>query len=233
MVLSNLNHPFIVSLRFAFQTASLLFLGMDFLPGNNLGYYMEHNFEEFFTLKQIKNIFCEVLLALEELHRYNIIYRDLKPENIAFDCEGHIKLIDFGLVKINVKEKAKGADSFCGSYAYLAPEMIKKKGHGKAVDYYSLGIILYEMVTGRPPFYDENKELMEQNVLKGSLKIPNEIDENLKSLLLGLLERKVENRLGFKRGFPEIREHPWLKDVNWMKVFDRKLEMKKPDPCTV
>ena len=99
-------------------------------------------------------------MAIEELHKHDIIFWDLKPDNIILDCEGHIKLIDFGLAKINVIDKKSGADSFCGSHAYLAPEMILKKGHGKAIDYYSLGILLYEMITGRPPFYDTDRETM-------------------------------------------------------------------------
>ena len=121
---------------------------------------MENKLVEFFCKKQIKNLFCEILLALEELHSFDVIYRDLKPENIMLDCEGHVKLIDFGLVKMNVKGKVNGAESFCGSYAYLAPEMILKQGHGKAIDYYSLGILLYEMISGRPPFYDDDKDVM-------------------------------------------------------------------------
>jgi serine/threonine protein kinase len=90
------------------------------------------------------------------LHKRNIIFRDLKPENVLLDCTGHIKLIDFGLSKNNVKFKDKGTKSFCGSVAYVAPEMLRKTGHGKAIDYYAVGILMYEMLFGMPPFYDDN-----------------------------------------------------------------------------
>jgi serine/threonine protein kinase len=96
---------------------------------------------------------AEVLLALEELHKQDIIYRDLKPDNVVLDKDGHAMITDFGLSKEQVSDALQGGKSFCGSVAYLAPEMLKKKGHGKAVDWYLLGVLLYEMVYGSPPYY--------------------------------------------------------------------------------
>jgi serine/threonine protein kinase len=113
----------------------------------------------------------EILLALEALHAHNIIYRDLKPDNVLIDGEGHISLTDFGLSRENVKRGEKGAQSFCGSYAYLAPEMIKKKGHGKTVDWYLLGVILYEMITGLPPYYADEKEVLFSNIVTNEFSI--------------------------------------------------------------
>ena len=97
------------------------------------------------------------MCAIEALHEKNIIFRDLKPDNICLDADGHAMLTDFGLSRMNIKHDTKGAESFCGSYAYLAPEMLKKKGQGKAVDWYLIGVVLYELLTGMPPYYDDDK----------------------------------------------------------------------------
>ncbi len=129
---------------------------MDYYPGGNLNEYICRAGR---LCEDIAKIYiAEIILALEELHKRNVIFRDLKSENIVLDSEGHIKLIDFGLAKEGVDHSQKGGRSFCGSLAYLAPEMIKKSGHGKAIDWYSLGVIFYEMLTGFPPFYAKTKE---------------------------------------------------------------------------
>ncbi len=118
---------------------------------------MNNLFNEFssrrFSEERARLYTAEVLLALEELHKQDIIYRDLKPDNVVLDKDGHAMITDFGLSKEQVTDALHGGKSFCGSVAYLAPEMLKKKGHGKAVDWYLLGVLLYEMVYGSPPYY--------------------------------------------------------------------------------
>lgn len=131
-MLSNLNHPFIVKLHYSFQTPSKLFMILDFCPGGDLGEHLQA--EHRFTEDRAKIYICEILTALEHLHKHNIIYRDLKPDNIVLDIEGHAMLTDFGLSKEDIYGDHSGAKSFCGSVAYLAPEMLKRNGHGKAVD---------------------------------------------------------------------------------------------------
>lgn len=135
----------------------------DYASGGDLSQYLE--IEENFNEQKAKLYLCEILLALEALHAENIIYRDLKPDNVLMDEDGHVLLTDFGLSRENVRRGEFGAKSFCGSYAYLAPEMVKKKGHGKAVDWYLLGVIFYEMLTGLPPYYSNSKDQLFQNIL--------------------------------------------------------------------
>lgn len=180
-VLSCIDHPFIVKLHFSFQTSDKLFMILDFCPGGDLGEHLQN--EGHFSEDRSKIYICEVILALEELHDRNIIYRDLKPDNIVLDPKGHAMLTDFGLSKEDVSDYYKGAKSFCGSVAYLAPEMLKRTGHGKAVDWYLLGVVLYEMLVGLPPYYADSKEELFSNIENAQLKIPSYLSSDVKDLL--------------------------------------------------
>jgi len=128
---------------------------LDYAAGGNMSraLHKDRRFEE----KRARMYLAEILLAIEDLHKRDIIYRDLKPDNIVFDSQGHALLTDFGLSKEGVAG-ANQAKSFCGSPAYLAPEMLKRSGHGKSIDWYLLGVLLYEMLVGIPPYYSNNKE---------------------------------------------------------------------------
>lgn len=154
-VLSLTNHPFIVKMNFAFQTADKLFLILDYCPGGDLGELLQR--EKRLSEDRVRIYLAETILALEDLHRRDVIFRDLKPDNIVLDNEGHALLTDFGLSKEGVLEHSTGAKSFCGSVAYLAPEMLKRCGHGKAVDWYLLGVVMYELLVGIPPYYANNR----------------------------------------------------------------------------
>jgi serine/threonine protein kinase len=154
-VLSVTNHPFIVKLNYAFQTQDKLFLILDYCCGGDLGEHLQK--EKRFPEERVKIYLAETILALEDLHKRDVIFRDLKPDNIVLDQEGHAMLTDFGLSKEGVLEHHTGAKSFCGSVAYLAPEMLKRCGHGKAVDWYLLGVVMYELLVGIPPYYANNR----------------------------------------------------------------------------
>ena len=180
-VTSYLNHPFIVSLSYAFQTGEKLFLVLEFCPGGDLGWHLRR--EKRFSEYRARIYTCEIILALEELHRRNIIYRDLKPENVLLDAEGHAMLTDFGLSKEEVSDEHL-TSSFCGSIAYLAPEILGRQAHGKAVDWYLLGVLLYEMLVGQPPFFSTNKEQLFRNIQHGRLKFPGVLSKPAKSLLI-------------------------------------------------
>ena len=157
---------------------------LDYCSGGDLSKHLK--LEKRFTEQKTKWYICEILLALQELHRRDIIYRDLKPDNIVLDSQGHCKLTDFGLSKEGVMEHTSGARSFCGSIAYLAPEMLKKTGHGKAVDWYLLGVVFYEMLTGQPPYYAPTKEELFYNIERGQLRVPAGISKDAINLMTGV-----------------------------------------------
>jgi len=130
------------------------------------------------------------------VHARDIIYRDLKPENVLLDQHGNVRLTDFGLSKEGVSDHSTGATSFCGTPEYIAPEVLLRQGHGRAVDWWSLGALLYEMITGLPPFYSRNRETMFEKIMKAELSFPPFMTENAKNLLGRLLVRDPKERLG-------------------------------------
>ena len=221
-VLSLSNHPFIVKLNYAFQTSTKLFLVLEYCPNGDLAKHLL--FEKRFSEQRAKFYICEILLALENLHKRDVIFRDLKPDNVVLDEQGHCKLTDFGLSKEGVADNAY-AQSFCGSIAYLAPEMLKKKGHGKAVDWYLLGVLFYEMLVGITPFFTMRKEEIFHNIEYGELNIPDFISTEAAQLLRALLEKNPNKRLGGSlKDAQEIKEHPYFKDVDWDKVYNKKIK---------
>jgi serum/glucocorticoid-regulated kinase 2 len=192
---------------------------MDFCPGGELFYHL-HNLGRF-TEDQARFYVSEILLGIEYLHSRNVIYRDLKPENVLLDLDGHIKITDFGLSKENFHQDQK-SHSFCGSPEYMSPEMLKGEGHSKVLDFYSLGALLFEMLTGQPPFYDINKSVLYNRVLNNDLEVPSFISNEGKELLLALLQKDPQLRLG-KKGASEVKTHPWFKSISWKKARSRKM----------
>jgi serine/threonine protein kinase len=128
---------------------------LEYCPGGDLGKVLEQ--EKRFDEARARIYLAEILLALEDLHKRDIIFRDLKPDNVVLDAQGHALLTDFGLSKEGVLDN-QAANSFCGSVAYLAPEMLKRSGHGKSVDWYLLGVLLYEMLVGMPPYFNRDRD---------------------------------------------------------------------------
>jgi len=218
-VMSKLSHPFIVKLHWAFQSPSKLHLVMDFCPGGELFYHL-HNLGRL-TERQAKFYFAEILLALEYLHSHSIIYRDLKPENVLLDLDGHIKITDFGLSKEGVAYNTI-TNTFCGSPEYMSPEMLEGSGHGRMVDLYSLGAILFELLTGFPPFYESNRSKMYFRIKQEELKLPSYLTKRCRNLLLSLLDKNPHKRLGASFGFQEVKLHPWCRKIDWEKVLSKK-----------
>lgn len=180
-VLSYVEHPFIVKLHYAFQTSEKLFLILDYCSGGDMGWHLQR--EKRFNEYRARIYMCEIILALEDLHKRNIVFRDLKPDNVLLDEDGHVRLTDFGLSKENLQENQL-SKSFCGSVAYLAPEMLTRTGHGRAVDWYLLGVLMYEMLVGQPPYFAPSKEQLFHNIQRGKLKLPAFVSQEAKSLLI-------------------------------------------------
>jgi serine/threonine protein kinase len=207
------KHPFIVNLNYAFQTSTKLFLILDYCPGGDLGQLIQR--EGYLSEEQAKVYMAEVLLALEDLHKSDIIFRDLKPDNVVIDSDGHALLTDFGLSKEGIFDN-KSATSFCGSVAYLAPEMLKRQGHGKSVDWYLLGVLLYEMLFGKTPYFSESKEELFHNIKSGKLKISRNLSNDAIDILKCLLNRNPNKRLGAGKGGANlIKSHPFFNDIDW------------------
>uniref|UniRef100_A0A8C6KR50 Ribosomal protein S6 kinase n=1 Tax=Nothobranchius furzeri TaxID=105023 RepID=A0A8C6KR50_NOTFU len=153
-ILVEVNHPFIVKLHYAFQTEGKLYLILDFLRGGDV--FTRLSKEVMFTEEDVKFYLAELALALDHLHNLGIVYRDLKPENILLDEAGHIKLTDFGLSKESV-DADKKAYSFCGTVEYMAPEVVNRRGHTQSADWWSLGVLMFEMLTGTLPFQGKDR----------------------------------------------------------------------------
>ncbi len=208
-ILQNIRHPFLVQLQFAFQSDTRLYLVLEFQSGGELMFWLKK--EKRFGLDRSKLYAAEVLLGVEFLHKNDIVYRDLKPENVLVDPHGHLKLTDFGLSKEAVVGHGRdgGAKTFCGTPEYLAPEILESKGHGKAVDWWSLGILVSEMLTGKSPFYHKNVQQMYRKILHAKPVFAMPMPAVATQFLVALLERQVSKRLGSDplRDARDIREH--------------------------
>ncbi|KAL7420025.1 Serine/threonine-protein kinase [Cryptotrichosporon argae] len=220
-VLAQVNNPFIVPLKFSFQSKEKLYLVLAFVNGGELFHHLQR--EGKFNETRSRFYAAELLLALEHLHGFNVVYRDLKPENILLDYTGHIALCDFGLCKLNMSE-SETTNTFCGTPEYLAPELLSGHGYTKCVDWWTLGVLLYEMLTGLPPFYDENTNEMYRKILSDPLRFPDEVGSEARSLLTRLLDRDPARRLGVN-GAQEIRDHPFFaKHIDFKKLLAKKIQ---------
>ncbi|KAJ3438554.1 non-specific serine/threonine protein kinase [Anaeramoeba flamelloides] len=218
-VLMRVRHPFLVGLHYSFQTTEKLYMALDYAPGGEL--FTRISEEGKLPQDRAKLYIAEIMLALDHLHKMDVVYRDLKPENVLLDQEGHIKITDFGLVKTDLNKKFGGKTStFCGTPEYLAPEIILDTPYDEIVDWWSLGILLYEMLTGSPPFYSEDIEEVFEMIVREKLKIPFYIEDEARDLIEKLLDRNPLTRLGVK-GFEQIQKHPFFNDINWKKVYNR------------
>ncbi|KAF5363555.1 hypothetical protein D9756_000848 [Leucocoprinus leucothites] len=210
----SLESPFLVGLKFSFQTDTELYLVTDFKSGGELFWHLQR--ETRFSEERARFYVAELTLALEHLHKYNIVYRDLKPENILLDATGHVALCDFGLSKADLLPDQL-TTTFCGTTEYLAPEiLLDEQGYSKIVDFWSLGVLLFEMCCGWSPFYAEDTQQMYKNICFGKIRFPKGvICEDGKQFVKALLNRNPKHRLGAKRDAAELKEHPFFSGIDW------------------
>ncbi|GAB9464656.1 hypothetical protein Gpo141_00002084 [Globisporangium polare] len=220
-VMTKIRHPFVISLTYAFQSESKVYLVMDYQPGGELFSYLRE--EGTFTEDTVRFYLAEMILALEHLHSHGIIHRDLKPENVLISREGHVKLTDFGLAK----EYQEGDEllTVCGTQEYMAPEMLLGKGYDSAVDWWSLGALAHEMLMGKPPFRSKNAKELHTKILTAKLQLPRWLSNDAHSLIKSLLERNVSKRLGggkssmfVVRGVSALKSHPFFKKIDWNEI---------------
>ncbi|PVI04824.1 Pkinase-domain-containing protein [Periconia macrospinosa] len=206
--------PFIVGLKFSFQTPSDLYLVTDYMSGGELFWHLQR--EGRFQEGRAKFYIAELILALQHLHEHDIVYRDLKPENILLDAKGHIALCDFGLSKANITENAT-TNTFCGTTEYLAPEvLLDEHGYTKMVDFWSLGVLVFEMCCGWSPFYAEDTQQMYKNIAFGKVRFPRDaLSTEGRNFVKGLLNRNPKHRLGAQRDAEELKAHPFFADIDW------------------
>ena len=213
-ILSSIHHSFIVNLIYSFQDHDNLYIVMDLLPGGNLRYHL--SIKRHFNEEQTKFLISSILIGLEYIHSQNILFRDLKPENLVFDSKGYLLITDFGIAKrytINNKKDTSG------TVGYLAPEVLCNVNHGFSIDYYSVGIITYELIFGHRPYLGKSKHEIKQLILTQQAhvdydELPNGFQEDVCDFINKLIQRKPKNRLG-KNGIKEVIGHSWFNDYDW------------------
>ncbi|EEP81463.1 cAMP-dependent protein kinase type 2 [Uncinocarpus reesii 1704] len=210
-MLERVKHPFLITLWGTFQDAKNLYMVMDFVEGGELFSLLRKS--QRFPNPVAKFYAAEVTLALEYLHSQNIVYRDLKPENLLLDRHGHLKITDFGFAK----EVRDITWTLCGTPDYLAPEVVSSKGYNKSVDWWSLGILIFEMLCGFTPFWDSGSPMkIYENIVHGRVKYPPFLVPDARDLLSQLITPDLTKRLGNLRGGPEdVKNHAWFSEVTW------------------
>lgn len=217
-ILQMINHPFTVNMLGTFRDDRYLYIVMEYVIGG-----------EFFTVLRKNRRFendasrfyaAQVTCIFEYLHGRNIIYRDLKPENLLVDSEGYLKLTDFGFAKV-IEHRTY---TLCGTPEYIAPEVLLNKGHGKPVDWWTMGILIYEMIVGYPPFFDDEPMGVYQKILGGRIVFPKFFDKNAKMLVKRLLTPDLAKRYGnLRNGVADIKEHKWFAGFDWNSLLKKQI----------
>lgn len=233
-ILFECKHPFLIQMDFLFQNEMRLYFVMPFIQGGEL-YKILKNEKKF---KEDTVIFyaIQLIMAIDYLHNKNIIHRDLKLENIMIDLEGYIKIIDYGLAKKLDETEEDEATTYCGTPEYLAPEMVSRSGHDKSVDWWAIGVLMYEMLFGMTPFYNQNQRKLLKKIKTAKVLFPDktkfkiEYSDEIMDLIIRLLDKDRATRLGTNGGAKEILSHPLFKSMDHNKILNKTMEPPfKPD----
>ncbi|CEF70144.1 RAC serine/threonine-protein kinase [Strongyloides ratti] len=226
-VLQRCKHPFLTELTYSFQTADRLCFVMEFAIGGDLYYHLNKQvqiFREGFSESRTRFYGAEIVLALGYLHENNIVYRDLKLENLLLDKDGHIKIADFGLCKEDISFGDR-TRTFCGTPEYIAPEVLEDNDYGRSVDWWGVGVVMYEMMCGRLPFYSKDHEKLFELILSGNLRFPSKLSSEARVLLSGLLIKDPNTRLG---GGPEDAKEiicqEFFKPIDFERLYRKEIE---------
>lgn len=219
-ILEDVRHPFIVKLFYAFQDHSKLYLILEYAEGGELWTHLET--EKMFSEQVAAFYIGELVLALSHLHSQGIIYRDLKPENCLLDRDGHLVITDFGISK--VAEDGAECASFCGTAEYMCPEMLLEQPYSAAADWWSLGVLLFELCAGHPPFSGNNKKKIADKILKSKLTLPFYMSAEAKDLIGKFLKKVPKVRLGADGDISKIKAHRFFRKIDWKKLEAREVE---------
>ena len=218
-ILEEISHPSIISCVGFTQDEKYLYLAFEFVPGGDLFNLLK--IENNFLIDKAQFYAGQIVFAFEYLHSKNIVYRNLKPENILINKNGYIKIADFQFAKV-VTDRTY---TMCGTPGYLAPEIILNRGHGLSVDWWTLGVLLYEMICGVDPFADDDPMKVYENILERNIQFSSHFDDKSKSLIKHLLEPDLSRRYGnLKNGVNDIKNHLFFKSLNWDKLLRQEIE---------
>eukprot|EP00656_Telonema_subtile_P036832 TRINITY_DN4089_c0_g1_i4.p1 TRINITY_DN4089_c0_g1~~TRINITY_DN4089_c0_g1_i4.p1 ORF type:complete len:364 (+),score=58.22 TRINITY_DN4089_c0_g1_i4:278-1369(+) len=235
-ILGRVQHPFIVNLHRTFQTKSYLYMLMEFVPGGEVFYHLRRATR--YPMATAQFYAAQIVLVLEYLHAMRVAYRDLKPENLLLGSNGYLRVVDFGFAKY-IDEGGK-TFTMCGTPEYLAPEIITTHGHSLEVDWWALGIFVYEMLVGSTPFYDDNQSEVYSRVLAGRIPFPSTFDCIAKDIVRRLLITDPTARIGcLLRGAEDVKRHKFFRGVDWGGLYSEEIpapfvpRLKGPWDCSL